>query len=256
MRVINGGPAKPTDKPPRRVRGRCRRTPDPGEQCRDALAPALLPCATARPSSGATAPRPPRYIPGHHHRRRAATGALRTSARHQDIRSVWPCTESISTPSQANSSWGLLRRPASTGPSSTPPSTMSRCEHWAADSGAAPSRCSPRTARSRCAASVLAYFDRENAGAVRVSGFNGTAAMAAVTGDALRDGAAIANRGRGPKLRRAGRWSCAGVAPADARRCRQCGGQPAGSVPRTVETHLDGGCNGCSGFSALRALRS
>ena len=55
------------------------------------------------------------------------------------------------------------------------------------------------------AASVLAYFDRENAGQCG-SCFNGTAAMAAVAG-ALRDGVATSGRPR-PGCG-AGRWCCA-----------------------------------------------
>ncbi len=98
------------------------------------------------------------------------------------------------------------------------------------------------------AASVLAYFDRENAGQCG-SCFNGTAAMAAVT-DALRDGAATAEDVA--RLRRwsvvlRGRGACAtldGAANVAASLLDQ--------FPDLVARHLDGGCAGCSGFSALR----
>ncbi len=98
------------------------------------------------------------------------------------------------------------------------------------------------------AASVLAYFDRENAGQCG-SCFNGTAAMAAVT-DALRDGAATAEDVA--RLRRwsvvlRGRGACAtldGAANVAASLLDQ--------FPELVASHLDGGCAGCSGFSALR----
>lgn len=98
------------------------------------------------------------------------------------------------------------------------------------------------------AASVLAYFDRENAGQCG-SCFNGTAAMAAVT-DALRDGAATAEDVA--RLRRwsvvlRGRGACAtldGAANVAASLLDQ--------FPELVEAHLDGGCAGCNGFSALR----
>ncbi|MDZ7882997.1 MAG: NADH-ubiquinone oxidoreductase-F iron-sulfur binding region domain-containing protein [Mycobacterium sp.] len=98
------------------------------------------------------------------------------------------------------------------------------------------------------AASVLAYFDRENAGQCG-SCFNGTAAMAAVT-DALRDGAATAEDVA--RLRRwsvvlRGRGACAtldGAANVAASLLDQ--------FPELVASHLDGGCTGCNGFSALR----
>lgn len=98
------------------------------------------------------------------------------------------------------------------------------------------------------AASVLAYFDRENAGQCG-SCFNGTAAMAAVT-DALRDGAATAEDVA--RLRRwsvvlRGRGACAtldGAANVAASLLDQ--------FPELVESHLDGGCADCTGLSALR----
>ncbi|MGK2854663.1 MAG: NADH-ubiquinone oxidoreductase-F iron-sulfur binding region domain-containing protein [Microbacteriaceae bacterium] len=98
------------------------------------------------------------------------------------------------------------------------------------------------------AASVLAYFDRENAGQCG-SCFNGTAAMAAVT-DALRDGAATAE-----DVARLRRWSVV-LRGRGACATRDGAANVAASLldqfPGLVESHLDGGCAGCSGFSALR----
>jgi NADH:ubiquinone oxidoreductase subunit F (NADH-binding) len=100
------------------------------------------------------------------------------------------------------------------------------------------------------AASVLAYFDRENAGQCG-SCFNGTAAMAAAAG-ALRDGAATAE-----DVARLQRWSvvlrgrgaCAtldGAANIAASLLRH--------FPHVVEKHLAGACDPCgsAAFSAQR----
>lgn len=98
------------------------------------------------------------------------------------------------------------------------------------------------------AASVLDYFDRENAGQCG-SCFNGTAAMAAVA-DALRDGAAttedVARLRRWSVVLR-GRGACAtldGAANVAASLLDQ--------FPDLVDRHLDGGCTDCGGFTALR----
>ena len=90
------------------------------------------------------------------------------------------------------------------------------------------------------AASVLAYFDRENAGQCG-SCFNGTAAMAAVTG-ALRDGAATAE-----DLARLDRWSVVlrgrGCLRHAGRR-RQRRRQPAQVISHeVVAQHLAGECD-------------
>lgn len=98
------------------------------------------------------------------------------------------------------------------------------------------------------AASVLGYFDRENAGQCG-SCFNGTAAMAAVA-EALRDGGAgtddVARLRRWSVVLR-GRGACAtldGAANVAASLLDQ--------FPALVESHLDGGCADCAGFTALR----
>ncbi|OSC39946.1 NADH-ubiquinone oxidoreductase-F iron-sulfur binding region domain-containing protein [Mycobacterium decipiens] len=100
------------------------------------------------------------------------------------------------------------------------------------------------------AASVLAYFDRENAGQCG-SCFNGTAAMAAVAG-ALRDGAAsTADLGR---LRRwsvvlRGRGACATLDAAT-----NVAGSLLDQFPHEVTRHLGHRCEACraSEFSAER----
>ena len=100
------------------------------------------------------------------------------------------------------------------------------------------------------AASVMAYYDRENAGQCG-SCFNGTAAMSAVT-EALRDGIATAD-----DLARLQRWS---VVLRGRGACGTLDGATniAASLltafPAVVTRHLENGCDTCrsSAFSALR----
>ncbi|TXI42391.1 MAG: hypothetical protein E6Q57_15135 [Mycobacterium sp.] len=100
------------------------------------------------------------------------------------------------------------------------------------------------------AASVLAYFDRENAGQCG-SCFNGTAAMAAAAG-ALRDGAATAE-----DVARLDRWS---VVLRGRGACATLDGAANVAVsllkrfPQLVEQHLAGRCETCRAgtFSAQR----
>jgi NADH:ubiquinone oxidoreductase subunit F (NADH-binding) len=100
------------------------------------------------------------------------------------------------------------------------------------------------------AASVLAYFDRENAGQCG-SCFNGTAAMAAVAG-ALRDGVATAE-----DLTRFQRWSVVlrgrgACATLDA--ATNVAASLLVQFPQSVARHLDSDCDTCraGAFSALR----
>jgi NADH:ubiquinone oxidoreductase subunit F (NADH-binding) len=100
------------------------------------------------------------------------------------------------------------------------------------------------------AASVLAYFDRENAGQCG-SCFNGTAAMAAVAG-ALRDG--VATTEDLDRLRRwsvvlRGRGACATLDAAT-----NVAASLLDQFPDEVAQHLDSGCQGCS-RGAFRANR-
>jgi NADH:ubiquinone oxidoreductase subunit F (NADH-binding) len=91
------------------------------------------------------------------------------------------------------------------------------------------------------AASVLAYFDRENAGQCG-SCFNGTAAMAAVAG-ALRDG--VATEEDLARLRRwsvvlRGRGACATLDAAT-----NVAASLLAKFPEVVQSHLDNGCQTC-----------
>ncbi|SPM34602.1 NADH:ubiquinone oxidoreductase, NADH-binding 51 kD subunit (chain F), partial [Mycobacterium rhizamassiliense] len=100
------------------------------------------------------------------------------------------------------------------------------------------------------AASVLAYFDRENAGQCG-SCFNGTAAMAAAAG-ALRDGAATTEDVE--RLRRwsvllRGRGACATLDAAT-----NVAATLLDQFPDDVAAHLGGTCQGCSP-AAFRADR-
>jgi len=100
------------------------------------------------------------------------------------------------------------------------------------------------------AASVMAYYDRENAGQCG-SCFNGTAAMSAVT-EALRDGLATDE-----DLARLERWS---VVLRGRGACATLDGATnvAASLllqfPQLVASHLGNGCKTCSSgaFSAVR----
>ncbi|MET0703333.1 MAG: NADH-ubiquinone oxidoreductase-F iron-sulfur binding region domain-containing protein [Mycobacterium sp.] len=100
------------------------------------------------------------------------------------------------------------------------------------------------------AASVLSYFDRENAGQCG-SCFNGTAAMSAVA-DALRDGVATDE-----DLTRLERWSVVlrgrgACATLDA--AANIAASLLVKFPQEVARHLDGGCPDCGAevFTAVR----
>jgi NADH:ubiquinone oxidoreductase subunit F (NADH-binding) len=100
------------------------------------------------------------------------------------------------------------------------------------------------------AASVLAYFDRENAGQCG-SCFNGTAAMAAVAG-ALRDGVATdedLTRLRRWSVMLRGRGACATLDAAT-----NIAASLLDQFPHPVQNHLDNACQTCqlSAFSADR----
>jgi NADH:ubiquinone oxidoreductase subunit F (NADH-binding) len=100
------------------------------------------------------------------------------------------------------------------------------------------------------AASVMAYFDRENAGQCG-SCFNGTAAMSAVT-SALRDGKATAD-----DLVRLERWSVVlrgrgACATLDA--AANVAATLLQQFPQVVGRHVDGECDACRAevYSAMR----
>lgn len=100
------------------------------------------------------------------------------------------------------------------------------------------------------AASVMSYFDRENAGQCG-SCFNGTAAMSAVT-EALRDGVAT-----GEDLARLERWSVVlrgrgACATLDA--ATNVAASLLSSFPHVVERHLNNDCETCrsGAYTAMR----
>lgn len=100
------------------------------------------------------------------------------------------------------------------------------------------------------AAAVLAYFDRENAGQCG-SCFNGTAAMAAVAG-ALRDGVATSedlSRLRRWSVTLRGRGACATLDAAT-----NVAGTLLDQFPHAVARHLDANCEACRG-NAFHAER-
>jgi NADH:ubiquinone oxidoreductase subunit F (NADH-binding) len=100
------------------------------------------------------------------------------------------------------------------------------------------------------AASVMAYYDRENAGQCG-SCFNGTAAMSAVT-EALRDGLAtpedLARLERWSVVLR-GRGACATLDGAT-----NVAASLLAQFPQVVASHVDNGCSTChsAAFSAVR----
>jgi NADH:ubiquinone oxidoreductase subunit F (NADH-binding) len=100
------------------------------------------------------------------------------------------------------------------------------------------------------AASVMAYFDRENASQCG-SCFNGTAAMSAVT-DALRDGVAT-----GEDLARLERWSVVlrgrgACATLDA--ATNVAASLLSAFPQVVDRHLQNDCDSCR-VGAFKAVR-
>ena len=100
------------------------------------------------------------------------------------------------------------------------------------------------------AASVMAYFDRENAGQCG-SCFNGTAAMSAVTA-ALRDGVATSE-----DLARLERWSVVlrgrgACATLDA--ATNVAASLLSAFPQVVDRHLDNDCDSCRA-GAFKAVR-
>jgi NADH:ubiquinone oxidoreductase subunit F (NADH-binding) len=100
------------------------------------------------------------------------------------------------------------------------------------------------------AASVMAYFDRENAGQCG-SCFNGTAAMSAVT-EALRDGVAT-----NEDLTRLERWSVVlrgrgACATLDA--ATNVAASLLSAFPQVVDRHLNDGCDSCR-TGAFKSLR-
>ena len=185
VRAINGGPAKPTDKPPRPFEQGVGGLPDAGQQRRDAGQPAVHPPARRAELPRSRDRRCRRDLPGHGHRRRPARRRSTRSRTAHRSPSCLPCTGS--PPSQVRGVLmggyfaGLLNR-RDTRRHARP---RDACAGSAAAWAAARSSILTDDCPVAVAASVLAYFDRENAGQCG-SCFNGTAAMAAVAGGAAR----------------------------------------------------------------------
>ena len=251
VRVLNGGPAKPTDKPPRPFEEGVGGPADSGEQCRDAGQPAV-PAAARR---GGIPP-----VRGLRRRRarssRRSPGPARPPALYEIPHGV-AFTDLLDPARRARRSGarcadgGLLRRPGQPATCSTPRSITRRLRRLNSGLGCGAVAILTDDCPVAVAASVMAYYDRENAGQCG-SCFNGTAAMSAVT-EALRDGLATDE-----DLARLERWSVVlrgrgACATLDAR--HQRGGQPARAVPparrpsprRTAARHAQSGA-----FSAVR----
>ncbi|BBY41715.1 hypothetical protein MCEL_00100 [Mycolicibacterium celeriflavum] len=99
------------------------------------------------------------------------------------------------------------------------------------------------------AASVMAYFDRENAGQCG-SCFNGTAAMSAVA-SALRDGWRPTTTSRAFN---GGRWCCAVAAPAALDGATNIAASLLHQFPQAIARHLANDCQTCraGAFEAVR----
>ncbi|WP_167099566.1 NADH-ubiquinone oxidoreductase-F iron-sulfur binding region domain-containing protein [Mycobacterium sp. DL592] len=239
VRVINGGPAKPTDKPPRPFQHGVAGHPTLVSNVETlANLPYLLAHGAAQFRAAGTDASPGTFLV-------TVTGAGRPAGLYE-IPHGLPFTEllalhGVSAESVRGALMGgyfaglLDRRVLGT--------TLDHETLRAAGSGLGCGAIAVLT--DECpvavAASVLAYFDRENAGQCG-SCFNGTAAMAAAAG-ALRDGAAgaedVARLRRWSQVLR-GRGACAtldGAANVAASLLAQ--------FPDLVEQHLSGACETC-----------
>lgn len=246
VRVINGGPAKPTDKPPRVFEQGVAGLPTLVSNVETlAHVPFILRTGPAEFRRHGTEASPGTYLA-------TITGAGHPPALYElphgtktsdllVLHGVDP--EAVTGALMGGYFAGLLNR-------SIVETTLDHESVRALGSGLGCGAISVLTADCpvAVAASVLAYFDRENAGQCG-SCFNGTAAMAAVA-NALRDGAAT-----GDDVARLRRWS---VVLRGRGACATLDGAAnvAASLldqfPALVDDHLDGGCTGCGGFSALR----
>ena len=199
VRALNGGPAKPTDKPPRPFEEGVGRLPDDGQQCRDACAD---PVHLHRHGAEAFRDQGTSTSPGTF--LATITGAGRPPALYEiphglaftellDFHGV--PADQVRGVLMGGYFAGLLNRDILD-------VTLDHESLRRLDSGLG---CGAITILTEdcpvaVAASVMAYFDRENAGQCG-SCFNGTAAMSAVT-SALRDGVAT-----NEDLARLERWS-------------------------------------------------
>ena len=248
VRVINGGPAKPTDKPPRPFQHGVAGHPTLVSNVETlANLPYVAAHGAAEFRSAGTEASPGTFLV-------TVTGAGRPPALYEMAHGV-PFTDLLAlqgvSPDQVRGALmggyfaGLLDR-------AVLDTTLDHETFRAIGSGLGCGAVAILTddCPVAVAASVLAYFDRENAGQCG-SCFNGTAAMAAAAG-ALRDGAATAE-----DVARLDRWS---VVLRGRGACATLDGAAnvAASLlkrfPQLVEQHLAGRCETCRDgtFSAQR----
>ena len=248
VRVINGGPAKPTDKPPRPFQHGVAGHPTLVSNVETlANLPYVAAHGAAKFRSAGTEASPGTFLV-------TVTGAGRPPALYEVAHGM-PFTDLLAlhgvSPDQVHGALmggyfaGLLDR-------AVLDTTLDHETFRAVGSGLGCGALAVLTddCPVAVAASVLAYFDRENAGQCG-SCFNGTAAMAAAAG-ALRDGAATAE-----DVARLDRWS---VVLRGRGACATLDGAAnvAASLlkhfPQLVEQHLAGRCETCrdGAFSAQR----
>ena len=239
VRVVNGGPAKPTDKPPRPFEQGVAGLPTLVSNV-ETLANLPFLRATARPRSARTARRRRRAPSSPRHRgraRRPRCTRFRTGWRSPNCCALHGVSaDHVRGVLMGGYFAGLFNRDMLD--ATLDHETMRRL---GSGLGCGAIAILTDDCPVAVAASVMAYFDRENAGQCG-SCFNGTAAMSAVTA-ALRDGVAT-DRGPGPA------GAVVGGA-ARSRRLRDPGrrhqhrGEPAAAVPsagrpatwKTIATH-------------------
>jgi len=248
VRAINGGPAKPTDKPPRPFEEGVGRLPTMVSNVETlALIPFLLRHGAEAFRSHGTSTSPGTFLA-------TITGAGRPAALYEiphglaftellDIHGV--PAEQVHGVLMGGYFAGLLNRDVLD-------ITLDHESLRRLDSGLG---CGAITILTddcpvAVAASVMAYFDRENAGQCG-SCFNGTAAMSAVT-EALRDGVATQE-----DLARLERWSVVlrgrgACATLDA--ATNVAASLLSAFPQVVDCHLQNTCETCR-VDAFKAVR-
>jgi NADH:ubiquinone oxidoreductase subunit F (NADH-binding) len=248
VRKINGGPAKPTDKPPRPFEAGVAGRPTLVSNVETLANLAYLQChGSAAFRSQGTSLSPGTFLA-------TITGAGRPPVLYE-LPHGFPFTELLAlhriSPSQVRGTLmggyfaGFLNRGVLE--TSLDHETMRR---FGSGLGCGAISVITDDCPVAVAASVLAYFDRENAGQCG-SCFNGTAAMAAVAG-ALRDGAATTedvDRLRRWSVVLRGRGACATLDAAT-----NVAASLLDQFPVEVARHLEDGCQDC-GNRTFRADR-
>ncbi|OBI35607.1 NADH dehydrogenase [Mycobacterium sp. E1386] len=240
VRAINGGPAKPTDKPPRPFESGVDDRPTLVSNVETLANLPFLQChGSAAFRSQGTSLSPGTFLA-------TITGADRPAVLYELPQGL-PFTEMLAlhgvSPDQVRGALmggyfaGLLNRAVLE--TTLDHETMRRL---GSGLGAGAIAVLTDDCPVAVAASVLAYFDRENAGQCG-SCFNGTAAMAAAAG-ALRDGAATTedvNRLRRWSVLLRGRGACAMLDAAT-----NMAASLLSQFPDEVSAHLEGTCQGCA----------